>query len=493
METISDTILFFEHESVDYDKISFLKDQESRDLFKKSLQDIWDNRNEYGVNSIFEGSALKQNQQQFFTFYDKSIKAKNYVGVIRFNDINIQILPKIFEIINDKSCKDQKSIKAINFHLLWWLSECDDELSVLKSNSSWDSISFKFLDILICIYANITKNDIIFNKHQAYVELEENIGTVRGRIDFNKYSVNLVSGKPHILPCIYDSLEIDNPYNRILKFTSKFLIHKTDNDEIKKILQDIVFILDEVEDVSVTIADCYKVKLSPLNLNMRKIMDFCKMFLSGKTINSSNEELEIYAFLFPMEVLFEKFVRNFIKSNFFLTNQISNIYYQNNGDTEYLAKENHAKKENAFLLKPDIYIKRKDKKEIIIDPKYKKIYNREESSKYSDMEQEELYRPKSGASAHDIRQMLGYAVRYNVNQISLVYPDKLDTTDNLFDSNYEINDILGNKNEIINIGFYRIPIITGFGKFDSETIELEEIFDDQKKILKKILEGIIFK
>ena len=125
--------------------------------------------------------------------------------------------------------------------------------------------------------------------------------------------------------------------------------------------------------------------------------------------------------------------------------------------------------------------------------KYKKIYNREESSKYSDMEQEELYRPKSGASAHDIRQMLGYAVRYNVNQISLVYPDKLDTTDNLFDSNYEINDILGNKNEIINIGFYRIPIITEFGKFDSETIELEEIFDDQKKILKKILGGIIFK
>ena len=56
-------------------------------------------------------------------------------------------------------------------------------------------------------------------------EKEESIHTLRGRIDFSEYATNYHTGNAHVLPCIYDSLEINNLYNQIIKiFGMNFLL-----------------------------------------------------------------------------------------------------------------------------------------------------------------------------------------------------------------------------------------------------------------------------
>ena len=66
------------------------------------------------------------------------------------------------------------------------------------------------------------------------------------------------------------------------------------SDKIKKILQEVIWILDDVEDVFLTVMDCEKVVVSPLNENMKTILDYCKMFLGGMSIKTANNMRKMY-------------------------------------------------------------------------------------------------------------------------------------------------------------------------------------------------------
>ena len=187
------------------------------------------------------------------------------------------------------------------------------------------------------------------------------------------------------------------------------LLQHTDNEEIKKYLQEITWILDDVDDVFLTALDCERVVVSPLNDNMKIILDYCKMFLSGMSIKSDDNDLEIFTFLIPTEKLFEDFLFGFIKYEFQYKLGIKDIVSQGDQDGKQrpLAQEKDETDtviKQSFRLKPDIYISR-DLDDIILDTKYKAIYTKEEAL--------EIDRKKRGVSISDVYQMLAYtAVSY---------------------------------------------------------------------------------
>lgn len=465
--------IFFEYEKKEY-KDSFLKtDLEKRESFKALLNKLWIERKKTGLTSIYFEDE-NQTEQQFFTFYDTGIKAGKYIGAIKFGEDIIQILPKTLK--NSKYTKSQL-LEISNKNLLWWLTRCS-RINFPKSVSGWNLRNFSFLDVLIYMFAVLTRDDLIYNKHQSYTEKEEAIGTLRGRIDFSKYAVNYFTGNAHILPCIYESLEIDNLYNRIVKFTSKFLLQNTDNDEIKKILQEIIWILDDVEDVFITTADCGRVVVSPLNDNMKTILDYCRMFLSGMTIKSSDNDLEIFAFLIPTEKLFEDFIFGFIKDKFQYKSDILNIQSQGNEDGKQipLAVEKYETEKmnrEVFKLKPDIYIS-KIEEDIIIDTKYKAIYSKQEA-----LENE---RSNNGVSINDVYQMLAYTVKLNVKTCHLLYPNTVGLN-STFGTHYEIKHKNG---EISKVYYHRIPTL--IENVYGELLELMEKKEEELYIqLSKII------
>lgn len=468
---------FFEYQKRDYSEVGLSK-QADRDEFKEVLNVLWKERKTFGLTSVFFDDE-KATEQQFFTFYDKKIKAGKYIGSIKYGDKQFQVLPKIFSKENQSEEELLNTKEKSNRTLLWWLSRCS-KVDFPKSYSSWDTQSFDFLDILVHLFASLTRDDLVFNKHQSYVEREEEIETLRGRIDFGKYASNYFTGKAHVLPCVYDSLEINNLYNQIIKFTSKLLLQNTNNELIRKKLFEITWILDEVDDIYLTSMDCDRVVVSPLNDNMQTILNYCKMFLSGMSIKADVNQLEIFAFLIPTEKLFEDFLFGFIKDEFQNTNDVLNIENQGDlrGKQKPLAqhfKSSYPKPKNAFGLKPDIYI-HKTNEDLILDSKYKVIYDKEEAKEYD--------RKMSGVGIADLYQMLAYTVKLDVKTCHLLYPPSMDTNDTL-SGYYEIEH--HNDNDVSRVYYHRLATIIS----DSE-MNLKDLISNQEDELRNQLAKIIY-
>ena len=469
--------VFFEYQKKDY-KGSFLESKEERATFKSVLNKLWAERKEFGLTSVYFDDDSKQAEQQFFSFHDTYIKAGNYIGSIKYGDNTVHIIPKTLEN-GVKKYSETELIEISNKNLLWWLSRCS-KINFPKTFSSWDTRTFSFLDILIHLFANLTRDDLTYNKHQSYIEKEESIGTLRGRIDFSKYATNYYTGNAHVLPCVYDSLEINNLYNQVIKHTSKRLLQHTDNEEIKKYLQEITWILDDVDDIFLTALDCERVVVSPLNDNMKIILDYCKMFLSGMSIKTDDNDLEIFTFLIPTEKLFEDFLFGFIKDEFQYKLGIKDIISQ--GDQDGKQKPLAQKKDEtdtvikqSFRLKPDIYISRV-LDDIILDTKYKAIYTKEEALK--------IDRKKSGVSISDVYQMLAYTVKLNVNTCHLIYPDAIGVKNKL-GMYYEIKHHEGN--DVSKIFYHRVPTL-----IKNEHGELSEIIETKEQELYNHLSDIIY-
>lgn len=471
---------FFEYQKRNYSDVEVgLHNQHDRDEFKEVLDFLWKERKSYGISSVYfeEDDAT---EQQFFTFYDNKIKAGKYIGSIKYKDKQFHILPKIFSKQDWQSKVEKSNAKEnSNRTILWWLSRCS-KIDFPKSFSSWDTQNFDILDVLVHLFASLTIEDLVFNKHQTYVEKEEVIETLRGRIDFNKYSANFHTGKGHVLPCIYDSLEINNLYNQIIKYTSKLLFHYTDNELLRKKLFEITWILDEVDDVNVTTLDCEKVVLSPLNDKMQTILNYCKMFLSGMSIKTDVNQLEIFAFLIPTDKLFEDFLFGFIRDEFSNEKGIEKIISQGSGlENKFLAKsfKFNVKPKNAFGLKPDIYIqKEKGSDDLILDSKYKVIYTKDEA--------EEFDRKESGVGIGDVYQMLAYTVKLDVKTCHLLYPPSMDSKDGL-SGYYEIDH--HNGFDVSRVYYHRLPSVLSDSKVD-----LKELIGYQEDLLRNELKKIIY-
>jgi 5-methylcytosine-specific restriction enzyme subunit McrC len=467
--------IFFEYAKKNY-KGSFLESASERELFKNVLNTLWNERNQFGLTSVYFENE-NQSEQQFFSFYDTYVKAGKYIGTIKYGNNVIHILPKTFENGAKKYSADQL-LEMSNKNLLWWLSRCS-KIKFPKTFSGWNTRNFSFLDILIHLFATLTIDDLIYNKHQSYVEKEESNGTLRGRIDFSKYASNYFTGNAHILPCIYDNLEIDNLYNQVVKFTSRLLLQNTDNDDLKKILQEIIWILEDVSDVFLNASDCDRVVVSPLNDNMKIIIDYCKMFMSGMSIKTDENDLEIFTFLIPTEKLFEDFLFGFIKDKFQYRSTVKAI--QNQGDCDGKQRPLAIEKDEygkilrcSFRLKPDIYISQ-ESRDIIIDTKYKAIYSKEEAL--------ENDRNKNGVSISDIYQMLAYTVKLEVKTCHLLYPDMIGVNDT-FGTHYEIKH--NNEQDISKVYYHRIPTL-----IENEHGELIEVIAEKEEQLLNQINSIL--
>ena len=265
----------------------------------------------------------------------------------------------------------------------------------------------------------------------------------------------------------------------MIKFTSKLLLQHTDNEEIKKVLHEITWILDDVDDVFLSAIDCERVVVSPLNDNMKTILDYCKMFLSGMSIKADTHDLEIFTFLIPAEKLFEDFLFGFIKDEFQHGYGIKAIQSQGDkfGNQRPLATEKDIeglKINDSFRLKPDIYISR-DSGDIILDTKYKVIYTKDEALEFD--------RKKSGVSISDIYQMLAYTVKLNVQTCHLLYPRTLGIESKL-GTHYEITH--NNQNDVSKVFYHRLPTL-----IDNEKGELSEIIENKEKELYNHLKVIM--
>jgi 5-methylcytosine-specific restriction enzyme subunit McrC len=195
------------------------------------------------------------------------------------------------------------------------------------------------------------------------------------------------------------------------------------------------------------------------------VKDYCYLFLRNSISLEYKNSLKLFAFLLPMEYVFEDFIFGFIEK------EIDWIDAKAHNASKYLDSA------HKFGLNPDLILKI-GPKEIIADTKYKIVYKDERD-------------PKNGISQNDLYQMVAYAIRFKINEIMLFYPDSV--RDNVLNS-----DKLIIKEEFsgmdITIDVHQLSIINRdmfLLGYSHNSIRLDEEFKEVKDNLIDRLKEII--
>ena len=438
--------------------------QDSFEGLEGFLDEIWNNREK---NSFYsENDNGKIESQRFLQFIHKSdeLKSNKYVGVIHYEGKKINLLPKIF-FDPDKEYSTTE-LNQIQNHILWWLSYCR-KIKFPNYQASLGNTKSDFFEVLIYLFSKYTRKLLNSSIYQQYEEVNSELPFIKGRLNTNEYiNENLSKGRWHKLNCTFDAFIFDNEFNRIIKYVTTLLFNVTSSQDNKKNLREILFILDEVSEERATAEQCSRISFNPMFGEFETVRDYCQLFLTNCISFDYKNDLKLFAFLLPMEYVFEDFIFGFIDK------ELENVVAKAQRSDTYLDEG------KLFNLKPDLWLKT-DHKSLIADTKYKIVYSDEKD-------------PKKGISQNDLYQMLAYAVRFEVDEIILFYPNTVKQRQNE-ETELTILDALAGNKEIY-IRAFQLPIINKelLNKGLVPNKDLSDLFETTREDLKGRIENILF-
>ncbi len=324
----------------------------------------------------------------------KIITAKNYIGVLTFNDgTTIEILPKIVSTVPESS----KRVKKLVVDMIRSLT-----------NVSYKSLQVANVDIekmpLLDIFIRMFLDEVFrLAKHglrSCYKTIAENRSFFKGKILFSEQIKHNFSHKERAFT-EFDEFTPNCPENRLVKSTLMLLYKQTHSSRNKTDIKTLLAAFDHVPPSTDYADDFSKVKKAYGTLLL-----WCQIFLTDKSFTSFSGSGVAFALLFPMEILFERYVAVQLKK--VLPAEAFSISIQDK--THYLFLLPSKK----FLLRPDIVITRKcDNAIFICDTKWKLL-----SSRTANL----------GISQSDMYQMFAYQKKYNAKKITMLYPITDQTT-----------------------------------------------------------------
>ncbi len=313
----------------------------------------------------------------------KTITAKNYVGVIEFKDGSVlEILPKIS---GSHGMKSETEIRNLLLEMLEVALEIKEKRS---GSANLDASRMNILEVFISMFLEEVNRLVQNGLRYAYSDYSGNEKFIRGRINFSENIRHNLIHKERIF-VEYQVYGPNRPENRIIKSTMNLLTglcRDVNNQRLNRMLlsyfDDIPLSTDYVSDFSYCESDR---NMSDYN----RILPWCKLFLNQEGLHIYSGTNVAYAFLFPMEYVFESYVAHRLRLS--LPNRIS------------VSTQESGKRLFGRVLRPDVVLRSGDRT-LILDTKWK------------------LLSKSKGASVQDLYQMYAYAKKYDSKNIILLYP-----------------------------------------------------------------------
>lgn len=356
----------------------------------------------------------------------KIITAKNYIGVLTFNDgTAIEILPKIVSTVPEHS---QRAKKLVVDMLRSLTNVSYKSLQV----TNVDIEKMPLLDIFIRMFLDEVFRLVKHGLRSSYETIAENRSFFKGKILFSEQLKHNFSHKERTFT-EFDEFTPNCPENRLVKSTLMLLYKQTHSSRNKTDIKTLLAAFDNVPS-----STDYTGDFSKAGKSYGTLLLWCQIFLTGKSFTSFSGSGVAFALLFPMETLFERYVAVQLKKVLPAEEFLISIQDK----THYLFLSPSKK----FLLRPDIVITRKcDNAIFICDTKWKLL-----SSHTANL----------GISQADMYQMFAYQKKYNAKNITMLYPitDQTTSANSIqFDSGdgvivrVSFIDLFDIKNSLINI------------------------------------------
>ena len=225
-------------------------------------------------------------------------------------------------------------------------------------------------DLFARVFDNVLGILIKRGLDKNYIEKNEKIRGIKGKIDFNK-TIKSLSHLDRKFYCEFDEFSANIIPNQIIKATLKVLIRSKINSDLKKSLKKKVLSLSEINDIELSNIHFRKTVLDRNNSYYQFIIQICKLIFDNTTLD---EEIgnKVFKEFFGTDkqfaALFESFVLNFYKKH------LSRKKYKVKG-SEIINWDMEELRHELFpIMKTDISVETSDKKTIIDAKFYKDIF-----------------------------------------------------------------------------------------------------------------------
>jgi len=341
-----------------------------------------------------------ESTQKLLTFVNKKcLKATSYVGVIQTQNLSVEILPKTYKSESDIENQRTTFIEMLKVTLGM------NEIVLNRANLSTTK-SKNIYELFITLFVEAMDNLIHKGLKSEYVSQKGNQQFLKGKLKFNEH-IRKNSIYKERFYVEYDEYLQDRVENRLLKSTLQLLLKKSRDAQNRKALRQQLFIFDEVGFSLNYKSDFSKVNSHRGMEHYSFPLRFAKVFLLNESFTSLRGKDDVFALLFPMQTLFEKYIE-FVLENSKEKLGIKEVLV-NGGKNEYFL--NNEKCQMA-RLEPDYLLKMKNKKDIVTDAKWKILEEKKDKTKNCN---------KVTISSGDVYQIFSYLNFYECEDTALLF------------------------------------------------------------------------
>ncbi|WP_163555447.1 McrC family protein [Helicobacter suis] len=380
----------------------------SREDIKKCLATEQDRADK--IWEALKRFASQESNQAFLRFKNSNtLTTQNYVGVIQLRGFCIEILPKIYKADlsgHSQDCpqklypldrpefikKVRQFINQEKFEFIrptcplcyakQFLLNC---LHTLKNTpfkksslAHLTNASLPLLEIFARMFLEECQQLIKRGLKRDYLAISKNRLFFKGKLEFASHlKTNLIHKERFYTTS--DAYSLDVPPNRLIKSTLKILKPLALSPKSQEKLNSMWFVLDEVCTSQNIESDFTKSKHATRYKEYENLLAWCNLFLRQKSLTPYSGADCAYAFLFPMEKLFESFV------GFWLQKSLEDYTVSLQEQKYDFIKDR--------CLRPDIILRGKNE-QIILDTKWKEVQGLE------DISQNDLYQIWAYASTY---------------------------------------------------------------------------------------------
>lgn len=319
-----------------------------------------------------------KNENKYFTIVHKGIKFRQYVGVIRVDDLTIEILPKID--------KDKNDELAHNF-LIDLLKKCKklEISSISKTNLKirYNNLLEYYLQLYLDELYVLAKNGFV----KKYRFEEDNLFVLKGKLlTTEQIKKNSIHKEKF---CIrYQKYDYNHLLNQILIEAFNIIPKITISQPLLANHQQLQLILPELDAVKIKSGSLSNIKYDRKTQRYRKAVELAIMIISNYNPDILQGRNNLIAILFDMNKLFEEYIFRVLKRAI----------------DENTKVEMHKRKQfwKSKLILPDILVTKSDQK-FIIDTKWKTI-------------------TEKNPADSDLKQMFVYNEYFDTEESILLYP-----------------------------------------------------------------------
>ena len=325
-------------------------------------------------------------QSRFFVVGHNRITFLNFVGVIHTGNLTIEILPKI-----DRHYDDKRSMRDLLVKMLHRTGDFPLE----KTEAAWlHKTSGSLFELYLRLFLRQVRELVSQGLPKHYSSCRSNESFIRGRLLLpEQLKYNLIRKERNFVE--YKRYSPDHLFNRILKQALTIIFHSSGNlgSEAAELLAH----FEHVSDQMIVPSDFLKLCYSRKTECYRPSMALAELIITGFQPDLKHGELHVAAFLFDMNLLFERYIADELRREcrkaaavFKMRAQVSKVFWRHSGGN------------SRKMIRPDIVLETPSGT-FVLDTKWKIP-----DDVYSD--------------DGDLKQLYTYSLQFESPHVFLIYP-----------------------------------------------------------------------